>query len=90
MELLFAVVIASFVGSLHCVGMCGPLVAFAVSDPQGRKAASPVRLHAAYHGGRLLTYAPGRAQSAASSAPRSIMAGPGSAAIVPRPSWPGA
>ena len=36
MELLVAVVIASFVGSLHCVGMCGPLVAFAVGDPGGR------------------------------------------------------
>ena len=38
MELLVAVVIASFIGSLHCVGMCGPLVAFAVGDPARRKA----------------------------------------------------
>jgi sulfite exporter TauE/SafE len=57
MELLIAVVIASFVGSLHCVGMCGPLVAFAVSDPHGGKPASRAWLHVAYHGGRLLTYA---------------------------------
>ena len=57
MELLAAVLIASFVGSLHCVGMCGPLVAFAVGDPQGGRPASRAWLHAAYHGGRLLTYA---------------------------------
>jgi len=56
-ELLVAVLIASFVGSLHCVGMCGPLAAFAVGDPDGEKRASQVGLHAAYHGGRLLTYA---------------------------------
>jgi len=57
MELLIAIVIASFVGSLHCVGMCGPLAAFAVSDPHDRSPASRAWLHAAYHGGRLLTYA---------------------------------
>ena len=57
MELLVAVVIASFVGSLHCVGMCGPLVAFAVGDPTARRRASRAWLHAAYHGGRLSTYA---------------------------------
>ena len=57
MELLVAVVIASFVGSLHCVGMCGPLVAFAVGDPQGGKPASRAGLHAAYHGGRFVSYA---------------------------------
>ena len=56
MQLLVAVVIASFVGSLHCVGMCGPLVAFAVGDPRGGSG-SRAWLHAAYHGGRLLTYA---------------------------------
>jgi sulfite exporter TauE/SafE len=57
MELLAAVLIASFVGSLHCVGMCGPLVAFAVGDATGGKRTSRVGLHAAYHGGRLATYA---------------------------------
>ncbi|MGO9112389.1 MAG: sulfite exporter TauE/SafE family protein [Thermoguttaceae bacterium] len=56
MDLLITVLIASFVGSLHCVGMCGPLVAFAVGDPTGGKPAPRVWLHAAYHGGRLLTY----------------------------------
>ena len=57
MELLIAVLIASFVGSLHCVGMCGPLVAFAVADPTADRRTSRAMLHAAYHGGRLLTYA---------------------------------
>ncbi len=57
MELLIAVLVASFVGSLHCVGMCGPLVAFAVGDATGGKPAPRAGLHAAYHGGRLLTYA---------------------------------
>ncbi len=57
MELLVTVLIASFIGSLHCVGMCGPLVAFAVGDPTGQRRVSRVGLHAAYHGGRLLTYA---------------------------------
>ena len=57
MELLVTILIASFIGSLHCLGMCGPLVAFAVGDPTGERRASRAWLHAAYHGGRLLTYA---------------------------------
>jgi len=56
MHLLITVVIASFVGSLHCVGMCGPLVAFAIGDLRGENRTSRAWLHAAYHGGRLLTY----------------------------------
>jgi sulfite exporter TauE/SafE len=56
MELVAAALIASFVGSLHCVGMCGPLVAFAVGDPTGGNSQRRPWLHAAYHGGRLLTY----------------------------------
>jgi sulfite exporter TauE/SafE len=56
MELIIAAIVASFIGSLHCVGMCGPLVAFAVGDPNGESRRSPVWRHAAYHGGRLLTY----------------------------------
>lgn len=53
--LIVAVFVASVLGSLHCAGMCGAFVAFAV----GGLDASPgtrVRLHAAYNGGRLLTY----------------------------------
>lgn len=53
--LIAAVFIASLLGSLHCAGMCGAFVAFAVSgaeEQRGRR----VALNAAYHGGRLLTY----------------------------------
>lgn len=50
---LSAVLVASLVGSLHCVGMCGGLVAFAAgSAPPGRR----VLAHAAYHGSRGLAY----------------------------------
>lgn len=51
---LFAILAASLLGSLHCAGMCGAFVAFAVGDP-----AAPRRgmVHGAYHGGRLATYA---------------------------------
>ena len=52
--LVAAVFAASVLGSLHCVGMCGAFVVVAVSD--ARKTTSGVGLHAAYHGGRLLTY----------------------------------
>lgn len=48
--LALAVLIASFLGSLHCVGMCGP---FAVWATHGGAARSTV---AAYHVGRLTTY----------------------------------
>jgi uncharacterized protein len=57
MDLLIAVIIASFVGSMHCVGMCGPLVAFAVGNPPGERRVSRALLQAAYQGGRLATYA---------------------------------
>lgn len=52
--LLSAVFIASFCGSLHCVGMCGPLAVLAASRADGR---SP-RLSSvfAYHGSRTLAY----------------------------------
>lgn len=53
--LLWAVLVASLLGSLHCVGMCGGIVALCAGG------ASPTervpRLMTAYHGGRLLTYA---------------------------------
>jgi uncharacterized protein len=53
-ELLVTVLVASLVGSLHCVGMCGPLVGFVA----GASAHGPgsTWAHAAYHAGRLLTY----------------------------------
>jgi sulfite exporter TauE/SafE len=54
--LLLTVFVASLVGSLHCIGMCGPFVAFY----SGADASGGVRRlfsHAAYSGGRLMTYA---------------------------------
>jgi sulfite exporter TauE/SafE len=54
--LLFTVFAASLVGSLHCIGMCGPFVAF-YSGADGSGGARRLLSHAAYSGGRLLTYA---------------------------------
>lgn len=52
--ILVTVLIASLLGSLHCAGMCGGLVLFAVgADGQLRK---QTRLHTAYHAGRGLAY----------------------------------
>jgi len=54
LPLISTVFVASILGSLHCAGMCGAFVLFAVADP---RAQTPrVWLHAAYHGGRLITY----------------------------------
>jgi hypothetical protein len=53
--LITAVFLASLVGSLHCAGMCGAFVAFAVADSEG-KPGQRVMLNVAYHGGRLTTY----------------------------------
>lgn len=53
--LIVTVFIASLMGSMHCVGMCGALVVFAVGTPD---AASTGRgqLQFLYHGGRLFGY----------------------------------
>ena len=53
--LFWAVLAASLLGSLHCAGMCGGFVAFYAG---GDRSSGPRRLasHAAYNGGRLLTY----------------------------------
>ncbi|MEM9382726.1 MAG: sulfite exporter TauE/SafE family protein [Planctomycetota bacterium] len=50
LTLFGAVVVASLLGSLHCAGMCGPLVAFVVGPPaaDGSGPAGQVRLQAAY------------------------------------------
>ena len=53
--LIVAVLLASLLGSLHCAGMCGPFVAFAVGA-DARRSGGAFVLHAAYHGGRLVTY----------------------------------
>lgn len=57
MPLIATVFLASVLGSLHCAGMCGAFVLFAVGGGGGGRAgASRARLHAAYHVGRLVTY----------------------------------
>jgi sulfite exporter TauE/SafE len=54
--LLLTVFAASLVGSLHCIGMCGPFVAFySCADSSG--GARRLLSHAAYSCGRLFTYA---------------------------------
>lgn len=55
--LLATVLSASVIGSVHCAGMCGPFVAVYSAAGEGRE--SPASLwsaHAAYHGGRAVTY----------------------------------
>lgn len=55
--LVAAVFIASLLGSMHCVGMCGAFLAIAVdSDPGSPRKASRIPLAAWYHLGRLVTY----------------------------------
>lgn len=55
--LIVTVFVASLLGSMHCAGMCGAFVAFAVglNDPDAKR--KRARLHAAYNTGRLITYA---------------------------------
>jgi sulfite exporter TauE/SafE len=54
MTLLGTVFLASFLGSLHCAGMCGGVVAFLAGTPgQGRSS----NVQIAYHLGRLFSYA---------------------------------
>lgn len=54
--LVVAVFTASIMGSLHCAGMCGAFVAFAVGIDGTSGGPSRARLQAAYHTGRLLVY----------------------------------
>jgi len=51
---LVPIVSAGLFGSLHCVGMCGGLVAVASHDTIGTRAR--MMTQAAYQGGRLLSY----------------------------------
>ncbi|MCA9519738.1 MAG: sulfite exporter TauE/SafE family protein [Myxococcales bacterium] len=58
LTVLASIFVASVLGSLHCVGMCGGFVAaYATSraTPEGPKRIASA--HVAYHGGRLLSYA---------------------------------
>lgn len=45
---------ASLLGSLHCIGMCGPFAMLAASNDGERRSVVPATI--AYSGGRLLTY----------------------------------
>ncbi len=57
MEALFAsVFLASLLGSVHCVGMCGPLMLIATQGTQGAGSSSR-GTGTLYHGGRALSYA---------------------------------
>ncbi len=56
MATMVTVLVASLLGSLHCAGMCGPLVAVAVGDTSVTTNGLRAMLHVAYHGGRLVTY----------------------------------
>jgi hypothetical protein len=49
---LGSVLVAALLGSLHCAGMCGPFVCFYAGSGEGRRLGA----HAAYNGGRLLSY----------------------------------
>lgn len=51
---IVTVLIASLAGSLHCAGMCGPVVVMATSLDQ--QYVNPSHVALAYHGGRLLIY----------------------------------
>jgi len=50
-----AVFVASLLGSVHCAGMCGAFLAFAVAGDQ-KEVPNRATLHAAYNVGRLITY----------------------------------
>lgn len=54
--LIITVFVASLLGSLHCAGMCGPLVALAMGAGES-DVTSRTRLQLLYHGGRFITYA---------------------------------
>jgi sulfite exporter TauE/SafE len=56
MATLSAVFVVSLLGSLHCVGMCGPLVAVAMGNSQVLSHGTRALLHVGYHGGRLVMY----------------------------------
>ena len=56
LTLLTTVFVASLIGSLHCVGMCGGFVAF-YSGADGSGGARRLFSHGAYSAGRLVAYA---------------------------------
>ena len=56
LALITTVFLASLLGSLHCAGMCGAFVAFAVGGVDRNRPGSQFPLQTAYHLGRLVTY----------------------------------
>lgn len=56
LPLMIAVLSASLLGSLHCAGMCGGLMFFALGSDKDTTGRARTRLQCAYHGGRMLTY----------------------------------
>jgi len=55
MTILFPALLLGLAGSLHCVGMCGPLLLALPLDTAGKW--KVLRQMLVYHGGRILTYA---------------------------------
>jgi sulfite exporter TauE/SafE len=51
-----SVLLASVLGSLHCAGMCGGLMLFAIGADGQANARTKARLQLGYHGGRMITY----------------------------------
>ncbi|MCA9304703.1 MAG: sulfite exporter TauE/SafE family protein [Phycisphaerales bacterium] len=51
-----SVLVASLLGSLHCAGMCGGLMLFAIGADGQTDAKTKARLQMGYHGGRMVTY----------------------------------
>ncbi|MDX2115994.1 MAG: sulfite exporter TauE/SafE family protein [Planctomycetota bacterium] len=54
--LIVSIFLASLTGSLHCAGMCGAFLAFAVGLDGSRSVRARAALQSAYHVGRLATY----------------------------------
>jgi uncharacterized protein len=55
-HLLSSVLLASLLGSLHCVAMCGPLLGYCVAPNGCNDRTNKLAEQALYHGGRWLAY----------------------------------
>jgi len=56
MTAVLGVLLSSLLGSVHCAGMCGGFVCFYAEGGAGREPARGPLPHAAYNGGRLISY----------------------------------
>ncbi len=56
MALVGGVLVASLLGSAHCVGMCGGFVGFYAREERAGSRAAGLAPHVAYHLGRLVSY----------------------------------